>query len=528
MLLTAVAQLRLAASVALGVPFAPWALDRLVDALLATRREFGAVAPAGAELVTGAALDDATRREAQLRRFRQQAVRGARETAYYGHRFAGLGLDPGRLTPEDLARLPLTPKVALRADPGAFVRRGAAPAFRTTTTGTTGRPTSVYFTAGELETTAALTAIGLLAHGQLGPADVVQVSTSARATLGNTCFARACARIGAVWSLAGLVEPALALAQLAEAHRVPGKKPRPSYLVVYPSYLGELVERGLAAGYGPADFGLERIAAGGEVVTAGLKARARRLFGPVAFDEGYAQTETWPLGGVRCAAGHLHFEPSRGLVEVLALPDAEPEALVLTAPADASAPAPAPAAPGTPGVVVATPFGPYREASVVLRYATEDVARAVAGPLACPLRHLPATGDVLGKLRLAVRHGPGPDGWTFPRQVLEALEAAALADAVPLPARCGVWAVPGGVAVEALVRPGQADRVGVRRAVGAQLEAHGVPLRELRLVEDRAGLRRPLPLRGDLRERSFAPPAGPANGWALPAAPHGAAVPAGA
>jgi phenylacetate-CoA ligase len=525
MLLTAVAQLRLAASVALGVPFAPWALDRLVEALLATRHEFGAVAPEGAELVTGAALDDETRRAMALRRFRQQAVRGARETAYYGRLFAGLGLDPGRLTHEDVARLPPTPKAALRDDPGAFVRRGAAPAFRTTTTGTTGRPTSVYFTARELETTAALTAVGLLLHGQLGPEDVVQVSTSARATLGNTCFARACARVGALWALTGLVEPALALAQLAAAHRVPGKKPRPSYLVVYPSYLGELVERGLAAGLGPADFGLERIAAGGEVVTAGLKARARRLFGPVAFDEGYAQTETWPLGGVRCAAGHLHFEPSRGLVEVLALPDGAPGG---PAPAAGDTGAPAPVGPGAPGALVATPFGPYREASVVLRYATEDVVRAVAGPPTCALRHLPATSDVLGKLRLAVRHGPGPDDWTFPRQVLEALAAAALADAVPLPARCGFWAVPGGVAVEALVRPGQADRVGVRRAVGAQLEAQGVPLRALRLVEDRAGLRRPLPLRGDLRERSFAPPAGPANGRALPAAPHGVAVPAGA
>jgi hypothetical protein len=80
---------------------------------------------------------------------------------------------------------------------------------------------------------------------------------------------------------------------------------------------------------------------------------------------------------------------------------------------------------------------------------------------------------------------------------------------VPLPARCGFWAVPGGVAVEALVRPGRADGAAVRRTVGAQLEAQGVPLRELHLVEDRARLRRPLPLRGDLREASFAPPAGP-------------------
>jgi len=232
MLIAALAQLRLAASVAFGLPLAPWAIDRLIEALLATRREFGAAGPEGTGLVPAETLDDVTRREMQLRRVRQQAVRGARETAYYGRLFAGLGFDPARLTPEVLSRLPLTPKAALRDDPGAFVRRGAGAAFRTATTGTTGRPTSVYFTARELEATAALAAVGLLAHGQLGPEDVVQVSTSARATLGNTCFARACARIGAVWALAGLVEPELALAQLAEAHRVPGKKPRPSHLVV--------------------------------------------------------------------------------------------------------------------------------------------------------------------------------------------------------------------------------------------------------------------------------------------------------
>jgi hypothetical protein len=53
MLLTAVAQLRLAASVAFGVPLAPWALDRLVESLLATRREFGAGAGCGGQGALG-------------------------------------------------------------------------------------------------------------------------------------------------------------------------------------------------------------------------------------------------------------------------------------------------------------------------------------------------------------------------------------------------------------------------------------------------------------------------------------------
>jgi phenylacetate-coenzyme A ligase PaaK-like adenylate-forming protein len=486
MIETAVAQLRFAASVLLGRPFALWSLDWLLEGVRDSRREFGAVGAEAAELIAGPALDEETRREVQLRRFRDQAVRAARETDYYRPLFARLGLDPARLSHDDVAAIPVTPKDALRDEPDRFVRRGSRPAFRTTTTGTTGRPTSVCFSEHEIRVTAALSAINLLMQGHVTDEDIVQISTSSRATLGNHCFARACERIGALWYQAGLVEPALALALLAEQHQVPGKKPRTSFLSVYPSVLGELVEYGLAAGYRPADFGLERIAAGGEIVTAGLKDRARRLFGPVEFIEGYAMTETWPLAGTRCAEGHLHFEVSQGLVEVL-----DPETG-------------APAGPGRPGTIVATPFAPYRDASVVLRYDTQDVVRTLDGPPGCSLRHLPATSNLLGKLRLSVRHA---DGWTFPRDVLEALEAL---DDVPLPARCGMWAVRGGAGVEVVVRDRSAA---ARGAIAAQLEAHGVPLEELRLVDDPAALRFPLPLRCDLREASFRPPpAGVAGG----------------
>lgn len=116
-------------------------------------------------------------------------------------------------------------------------------------------------------------------------ADIVQISTSTRASLGNTCFSRACERIGALWYQTGLIEPAPILALLCERHTLPGKKPRASYLNTYASYLGQLVEAGLAAGYRPTDFGLEHISVGGEVVTAGLKARCQELFGPVCFLE---------------------------------------------------------------------------------------------------------------------------------------------------------------------------------------------------------------------------------------------------
>jgi phenylacetate-CoA ligase len=484
-LLTSLAQLRFAAALGFGRPIPGWALDRIIDAALASRREFGPIGADGSEAIAGSALDEATQREVQLRSFRAQARRAARETSYYAPLFAGRGLDPGKLTWDDVVNLPVTPKEALRGDPDAFVRQGATPVLRTTTTGTTGRPTQVCFSARELRTIGGLAALGYVIGDELASDDVVQVNTSSRASLGNLALALGCARVGALVQPVGLIDPALSLALPSERHRVAGKKSRVSFLSVYPSYLGELVETGLHRGYGPVDFGLETIAVGGEVVTAGLKERVRALFGDVRFVEGYAMTETFPFGGTRCEQGHLHFEPAHGLLEVVD-PDSGRTC-----------------EPGQAGTIVATPFPPFRETTLLLRYDTEDVVRPLPGPLTCTLRQRPATTDLLGKLRLSVRHDTG---WSYPRQILEALEIVA---SVPLPARCGFWAVPGGVAVEVVVRD---TSPGVRRAIENRLADQGVPMRDLRLLTDRAELRHPLPHRGDLREELFAtarPPISP-------------------
>jgi hypothetical protein len=102
----------------------------------------------------------------------------------------------------------------------------------------------------------------------------------------------------------------------------------------------------------------------------------------------------------------------------------------------------------------------------------------------------------MGKKRLSARHSRG---WTFPREVMEALESV---DAVPLPARFSFWAQDDGVAVEVVVRKVD-DKT--RKQVGDSLEAGGVPVRSLTLLADRAQLSRPYPLRCDLKETGFAP-----------------------
>src|SRR5688572_15867764 len=97
MLAAAIAQLRLAVSLVTGRPVPLWALDRLIAAGRDTVREFGQVGPDGGTSLAGPALDDATRREVQLRRFRAQAKRAVAGTTFYGTRLAGVGLDPDRM-----------------------------------------------------------------------------------------------------------------------------------------------------------------------------------------------------------------------------------------------------------------------------------------------------------------------------------------------------------------------------------------------------------------------------------------------
>jgi phenylacetate-CoA ligase len=117
--------------------------------------------------------------------------------------------------------------------------------------------------------------------------------------------------------------------------------------------------------------------------------------------------------------------------------------------------------------------------------------------LTCAMRALPATTNLLGKQRLSVRHD---HGWTLIRDVAEALESV---PAVALPARYGFQAMPGGVGVEVVSRSQDAA---ARRQIEAALSERGVPLQRLDLLADRSELQRPLPLRCDLKETSFAKP----------------------
>jgi len=114
---TAIAQLSVASSVALGVPVAGWALEHLVGAALATQHEFGTIGSGATELVSGPTLDAATRHEMQARRFRSQARRAQRETRYYAQLFEDLAVDPGQLTYTTIALCPAHRRPPFRKRP---------------------------------------------------------------------------------------------------------------------------------------------------------------------------------------------------------------------------------------------------------------------------------------------------------------------------------------------------------------------------------------------------------------------------
>ena len=178
----------------------------------------------------------------QRRRIQRQIQVAVRETSYYAELFAQNGFDVQAVTAGQLSALPNTSKADLSQQPGAFVRCGFQPTLCTMTTGTTGQGNTNLFTTRESQIFATFKALGLLQKGEIGKADIVQMSTSARALLGNQTSIEGYRQAGALVYQTSIVEPAQALALLANEHRLPGRKNKVSVLSTYPSYLGKLVE----------------------------------------------------------------------------------------------------------------------------------------------------------------------------------------------------------------------------------------------------------------------------------------------
>jgi phenylacetate-CoA ligase len=419
MLDTAYRQLRHGWSVTTGKRIRVADLLALVTHARATIAEFGRLERDQLLEAMGAAPDPEFRRSLNERRWRAAVRKAYEETAYYRQALDRLGLRPEELTLDRIAELPPTPKSALRALPEAFVSSRVDVALQAFTTGTTGTPTSCWFSAYELDLAAAYGALSLMINIGVGERDVLVLCTSSRAALGGHTLLRAARLVGAATVVGGVIDPAEMLSRLATPVHVPRKKPKISVVSVFPSYLSVLVQTGERLGYTAADFGVETILCGGEILSDALRQRARDFFG-AKIEDSYAMTEIFPFGGQVCSQDHLHYTADHGLVEVL-------DPVTFT-----------PTGPGEIGSLVITPFPPYRETTVILRLATGDLVRRLPAEPTCELAGQPATSRLFGKAALALGTGERP---LYQRDILELLEAQ---PRLPAPMRYGVDAVADG------------------------------------------------------------------------------------
>jgi phenylacetate-CoA ligase len=465
---TGVRQLRMALSMATGHRVNPRNLERLVGDAVSTLATFGSPGDDLEQMLDGPFADPENRRGFQEQSLRRTARRLGRLSPHYRSLFGAAGVDPRRLTIEDLAQIPLTTKRDLLERGEDFLVDGARPAVATRTTGTTGRPAEIWVSRYEIELWSGLAALSGLLRDEIRPYDCMQINISSRATAAMQQNMTVCRLVGARSLPLGIVGAEESLDSLVSG--------APTLLATYPSYLAELVKAARRRGLGPADFRLRRVDCGGEVLSGALSAAATETLGAPVNDT-FGMTEVLPVSGRVCEQGHLHHDLNVGYVEVLDVETGKP------------------AAAGGVGTTVVTPYYPYRECMPVFRYDTRDLVRRLPEEqLDCTLAGVPATSRILGKADHVLRIG---DVTVTPRQLVEACEAM---PGEPWPARFAARAHPRHLELElaqdviASLTPGE-----LARFVTAETGEVPIVFSAVEGVTS-AGLRR---VRSDLLETTF-------------------------
>jgi phenylacetate-coenzyme A ligase PaaK-like adenylate-forming protein len=478
---SAFSQLRYGFSILRGKHLNPQDLERICEEMLATLREYGDTGTGGQDLPGGHGRTppdvQKTVTDRALRVTARSAVAG---TAYYAELLGRHGVDAGALTAENLEQVPVTTKASLRGRLGAFVSRNAEPALLSTTTGTTGMPTSVWFSRRELRIFSALSTIAAVTALGLRQRHTLAYAGCSRATLALTISEESVVRSGASFVQIGMFDPDICLERLAAPLGLRGKLPQISHITAPTSYLAALVHAATSNGWTAADFGLRNIQVAGEILTDALRARAQEVFGAEVTDS-YLSTETAPAGASVCEQGHLHFGHEFAYYEVV-----DPYTFTRVGP-------------GEIGVLVATPYAPYRDCTLLLRYATGDLVRTVEAPPTCELSHLPATSPILGRFTgpLSLR--------IHTRRILELLESER---GVPLPARYSITEDRDQAVLHVLVGKNTAQVTPRLEERAGELD---IPLDGIKTYEDRDDMPPCAPVRADLREGTFE-----LRGWGRP------------
>ncbi len=394
---TGIRQFRMAMAMLNGRRIKPRLIQQLIADADATLREFGSPGDDVDDLLDGPFADPETRDHFQTQGLRHTARRLATRSPFYAARFAEAGVDPGRLTRESLAAIPVTTKADLVDHAALLLCRDTTPSLSTRTTGTTGRPVEVWLSRYEAELWPAMAALSGLLRNEINHDDCLQINLSSRATAAVQHDIEVCRLVGARSRALGVLPVDQSIDSLLDA-RGGGA---PTILGTYPSYLARLVRAAQRRGLGPHDFSLRRIDVAGELLSQAVATGAHSTFG-VRPSDTFAMTEVLPVSGRTCGQHHLHVDLNMGLVEVVSLVGRRP------------------AEPGELGTMVVTPYFPYRDCMPVFRYDTRDLVRRLPDEqLSCNLAGVPALSPILGKADQLVSAG---GRLVTPRDIVEVLE----------------------------------------------------------------------------------------------------------
>lgn len=313
---------------------------------------------------TGLEVLDAPNLDAwQMARLREAVAYACCHSRFYTGHLAGI--DPSLLlTRPDLAALPFTMPEDLASDPMAFLcvpPRDVARLTTLNTSGTTGPPKRVAFTAGDLERTVDFFAEGMKTLVSPGQRVLILMPSASEHSIGRLLQA-AVARIGVTGILGnpgGTADEALAAAQ--DVHCLVGLPAQVFYLSrLAPDLRPETVLLS-------ADYAAQSAI---RAIEQAWQCRVLTHFG---------MTETGFGCAVQCLAqaGH-HLRDAELLLEIV---DPDTGALVPD---------------GALGEIVVTTL--MREAMPLLRYRTGDLSRRIIEPCACGSL-LPRLGRVEGRCR---------------------------------------------------------------------------------------------------------------------------------
>ncbi len=293
----------------------------------------------------------------QLERLRSQVERVAQVPFYRDH-LGRHDISASRIRSlDDLRRLPFTTKADLRQhQPLGFLAVPRSEVARVHgSSGTTGRPTFVAYTARDLQTWSGLCARFLVAGG-LRPEHTVQIAFGFGLFTGGFGLHYGVERVGAAVIPAASGNTRRQLDIMRELN--------PEVLVCTPSYALTIADGARELGIDPRSLSLRYGHFGGEPWTEDMRRQIEDQLDIQAFNNyGLSEIIGPGVSGECAARTGMHIQEDHFLVECL-----DPETLE-------------PVAEGEPGELVITTL--TREAWPMLRYRTRDIARLWRDPCPC-------------------------------------------------------------------------------------------------------------------------------------------------